>query len=347
MDNSIVQRRRGAFVAVIVLMVLTISAAVVAVAGNNFAIDERRVRIDTGDGMLDAVLATPQDRDEPTGLVVFEHGDGPVDATSGGFYRPIWEDLARTGYASLSWDKPGIGGSTGDWLDQSLADRAAEVEAAMDWAAAQPGVDPERIGLWGASQGGWVVPAVAAQREDVRFTILVSPAVNWLRQGRYNLLASLDHEDATSTERARAIEISDHTLRLLAEGADYQRYRTATIDPEPMTEARWGFVSRNYTADATADLRTIAGRDVPTLLVLADGDLNVDADETEQVYREILKRLEVQRFTGARHSLARSIVEDNEVIGLLTSVFVPRHVFAPGYTAAQRDFLHRLENTEH
>ena len=333
-------RRGHALVAVAVLAALVVTAAVVAAVGNSFAIDERRVRIETGNGVLDAVLATPRGGDAPTGVVVFVHGDGPVDATSDGFYRPIWEDLARAGYASLSWSKPGVGGSTGDWLDQSLADRAVEVGAAMDWAARQPGVDPARIGLWGASQGGWVVPRIAAQRDDVAFAILVSPAVNWLRQGRFDLLASLDHDGATADERAEAVAVSDDTQRLLDEGADYERYRAETIDPEPMTAARWGFVARNYTADATADLRAMAERRVPTLLVLADGDLNVDADETERVYRELLGAdLEVRRFAGARHSLARTAVEDHALVGLVTGVLAPRQVFVPGYTAAQREFL--------
>lgn len=345
MARTIGARRVGVLVAVAVLVALTATTAVVMVVGNSFDLDERDVRIDTGNGVLDAVLAAPRDADRPTGVVLFVHGDGPVDATSGGFYRPIWEDLARAGYASLSWDKPGVGGSTGEWLDQSLADRAAEVEAVMDWAARQPGVDPSRIGLWGASQGGWVVPAVAARRDDVAFAILVSPAVNWLRQGRFNLLATLDHDGATADERAEAVAVSEHTLRLLEEGADYERYLAETIDPDPMPAARWGFVSRNHTADATADLRAMADRGVPTLLVLADGDLNVDADETERIYRDLLgDHLEVRRFTGARHSLARTAVEDDVVIGLVVGALAPRRVFVPGYTAAQREFLRTYDH---
>jgi dipeptidyl aminopeptidase/acylaminoacyl peptidase len=329
---------------VVVAAVIGVLVAVAA-TGHAFAIEERRVRIETAAGVLDAVLATPPGAVEPTGVVVFVHGDGPVDATSDGFYRPIWEDLARAGYASLSWSKPGVGGSTGDWLDQSLADRAAEVGAALDWVVEQPGVDPRRVGLWGASQGGWVVPAVAARRDDVAFAILVSPAVNWLRQGRYHLLASLDHEGASAADRERAIAASDDTRRLLDERADYARYREETIDPEPMTRARWGFVARNYRADATPDLVAMAGRDVPTLLLLADGDLNVDADETERVYRDLLgEDVRVRRFAGARHSLARAAVEDDAVLGLVTGVLAPRRVFVPGYTSAQREFLLGLEH---
>ena len=37
-------------------------------------------------------------------------------------------------------------------------------------------IQPETIGLWGISQGGWIVPLAAAQSKDVAFAILVSAA---------------------------------------------------------------------------------------------------------------------------------------------------------------------------
>lgn len=333
------RRRRTVAGALVGVMGVLLCLCAVAAFGNTFALRLEDASIPHDGGHLDGVLAWPESVDGPVGVVVFVHGDGAVDATSDGFYQPIWESLAEAGYASLSWSKPGVGGSSGDWLDQSLADRATEVEAAMDWVAAQPGIDADRIGLWGASQAGWVVPAVAAER-DVAFAILVSPAISWIRQGRYNLLAELDEERATADERARALAVSDDTRRLLDEGADHARYRAETLDLDPMDEARWGFVSRSYLADATSDLSAMGDAQVPTLLLLAEDDLNVDVDETEAVYRDLLgASLEVRRFPDARHTLARTAVEDHTVWGTLVAVLAPREVFAPGYLDAQRDFL--------
>lgn len=341
---------RAGLVALLATLALVLTTGVVAVVGNTYALEEHDVSIPVADGHLDGVLAWPEGAspsDEPStapvGVVVFVHGDGPVDATSDGFYRPIWEALAAAGYASLSWSKPGVGGSSGDWLAQSLDDRAAEVGAAMDWLATQPGVDPDQIGLWGASQGGWVVPAVAADRDDVAFAILVSPAISWLRQGRFNTLAQLDHDGASAAERAEALAISDDSRRLLDAGADYATYLAETIDPEPMDEARWGFVRTNAGADATADLTAMGEKHVPTLLVLAGEDLNVDVDETRRVYEALLgDALTTRFFEGARHTLARPSVEDDALWGTLVGVLAPRQVFTPGYLDAQRDFLARL-----
>ncbi|MFI9237396.1 alpha/beta hydrolase family protein [Streptomyces sp. NPDC053079] len=177
-------------------------------------------RRDGADGRrLDGVLARPASGAGPFGLVVFVHGDGPVDATHETFYRPLWESFARAGYASLSFSKPGVGGSEGDWLDQSMADRAEETLAAVAWARARPDVDGRRIGLWGASQAGWVLPKVAARDRSLRFVIAVSPAVNWLRQGRFHLLARSREDGASEQEVRAALRRRETTLRLLRRGA--------------------------------------------------------------------------------------------------------------------------------
>ncbi|MBB2910659.1 hypothetical protein FHS43_001922 [Streptosporangium becharense] len=335
--------RRFATVIVAVVAVLLTGGGWVLVA-NDYALREERVSIPFDGGVLDGILATPPEPGpRPAGLVVFVHGDGPVDATAAGFYRPIWESLAAAGYASLSWSKAGVGASTGNWLHQSLGDRAREVGAAVDWAARRPGIDRRRIGLWGASQGGWVVPGVAAGRDDVTFVIAASPAVNWLRQGRYNLLAELEHDGVDAAGRAAAVAAADRTRELLERGASWREYRAATLETHPMTEARWGFVMRNFRADATADLTAMGRRGVPTLLLLGEDDRNVDADETERTYRDLLgDALTVRRFPGAAHSLARTDVEDDAVWGTIVGVMAPRRVFADGYLEAQRDFLARL-----
>lgn len=78
---------------------------------HSYDLREQRVTITGGAQPLDGVLARPEGGDGPFGLIVFVHGDGPADATRDTFYRPIWEALAKAGYASLSWNKPGVGGA--------------------------------------------------------------------------------------------------------------------------------------------------------------------------------------------------------------------------------------------
>ncbi len=334
--NGRVRRRRTALLGVVVLLVVT--GVVVTLLGNDYRTDERRVSIPTSQGRLDGVLSVPEDG-TARGLVLVVHGDGPVEATHDGLYRPWFEAAADAGFATLSWSKPGVGGSAGSWLDQTMADRADEVSAVIDWARRDTSLPTDRIVLWGASQAGWVLPKVAAARRDVDAVVAVSPAISWLRQGRFNLLAELEHEGADDEARQQAIAVSDQTRVLLDQQVDYDTYRERTTDPEPMDRERWGFVARNYTADATDDLARMAERRVPVLLMLGEHDRNVDVGETASTYRRLLgDAVDVERFDAA-HSMARPVVEDSDVAGLVTGVVWPRALLAPGVLDTYREYL--------
>ncbi|UFT00393.1 alpha/beta hydrolase family protein [Nocardia huaxiensis] len=318
---------------------MVLAAGVWILHQNDYALREERVTISGAAQPLQGVLARPRDGAGPFGLVVFVHGDGPIDATHDTFYRPIWEALARAGYASLSWDKPGVAGAEGNWLHQSMADRAAEASAAIDWARERTDIDPRRIGLWGASQAGWVLPEIAATRTDLRFLILVSPAINWSRQGEYHLRAELRARDATATDTAAALRRRDTVLRLLDEHADYARYLAESGDPEPMSADRWTFVSKNYTADASDALRRTR---IPVFLALGDHDVNVDAAETERTYRDLLTtpgRLTVARYRDATHGMTRIGLDGNSLSAVLTALFAPRSLFTPGFLTDQGDYV--------
>ncbi|WP_030222395.1 alpha/beta hydrolase family protein [Streptomyces bikiniensis] len=330
--------RRWAVWAVVGALVVGAGLAWV-VRQNTYALREERVSLRHGGKLLQGVLARPDRGPGPFGLVVFVHGDGPVDATHETFYRPLWESFARAGYASLSFDKPGVGDSEGDWLEQSMEDRAEETLAAVGWARGRPDVDGRRIGLWGASQAGWVLPKVAARDRRLQFVIAVSPAVNWLRQGRYNLLAELERDGAGDREKEAALRRREVTLALLRRGASFAEYRAAVGDAEGMTAARWAFVARNHRSDATADLR--AARGTPLLLVLAGHDVNVDVAETEAVYRAILPAasLTVARYPDATHSLVDHDVESSDVRLTMTAVLAPRRLYTDGFLAAQERFV--------
>ncbi len=270
--------------AVIGSLVLVIAAGVaVAAVGNDYRFTQRAVQIPLSGGTLSGVVTMPKDR-SAEGLVVMIHGDGPVDATQQGLYAPWFEGAADAGYATLSWSKPGVGGSSGDWLAQSMSDRAAEVEAVLDWAGAQGGLPTGRTVLWAASQGGWVFPKVVADRSDIAGVVAVGTAINWLDQGRFNLLAELDATGASDAQRQRAIANSDALRALIARDASYADYLATTTEASPMSEERWGFVKRNAAADAAADLARAAARGIPVLLLTGTHDRNVDVAETKQVY---------------------------------------------------------------
>jgi hypothetical protein len=122
---------------------------------------------------------------------VFVHGDGPNNRTAGGSYLPIMERMLAAGYATFAWDKPGSGASGGE-IDRNhlLAQRSQIVLDAIDLLKQRRDIDAGRIGLWGISQAGYVMPKVLEQSDDVAFLIAIScPGGPGVEQGAYLVAA--------------------------------------------------------------------------------------------------------------------------------------------------------------
>ncbi len=135
----------------------------------------RDVTIPAGAVNLGATLYVPKGVTQPAPAVVLAHGSGPATRDELGFY--IRTSL-RMGLAVLAFDKRGTGQSTGVYEAFSVgnSDRifralASDLVFAKQWLAMQPEVDPERIGLLGGSQAGWIMIQAAAQ-EPVRFIVV-------------------------------------------------------------------------------------------------------------------------------------------------------------------------------
>jgi hypothetical protein len=89
-------------------------------------------------------------------------------------YRFYADQFARAGLAVLTFDKRGNGESSGDYLAATYDTLAGDAAAAVDFLRAQPGVDPERVGVWGLSQGACIAPLVAARVPSLRFIVAIS-----------------------------------------------------------------------------------------------------------------------------------------------------------------------------
>ena len=113
----------------------------------------------------------------PFPVVLFVHGSGGADRTNFGGYLPIMERMLDAGYAVFSWDKPGYGESTGQLSNTRVYHQRAQIVLdAIEVMKKHPDIDSGRIGLWGVSQGGYVMPLALSQSEDIAFMICISCA---------------------------------------------------------------------------------------------------------------------------------------------------------------------------
>lgn len=334
-------RKKKIWIYAMIVVLLIGGTGIYILEQNHFAMIEQRVEIQSSAGKLTGTLVLPKNATGKLGLVLFIHGDGAMNATHDDGYKPLWERLAGLGYASLSLNKRGIDGSEGNWLDQSMDDRVEEARDTIAWAQKHPLIDPNRIGVWGASQAGWVIPKLAG-KEQLAFSILVSPAINWLRQGAYHTREQMIKDGYSETE-IQAEETYDYRVRqLLARQADYDEYLKLAQGSSVMSKDRWTFVSKNFLSDAADDLHHFNS---PVLLLLGEEDIHVDWQETERVYRKNVKPelLTVTVFPDAEHSMLSRKTADSALRAFMISLFVPRQITVPGYMDQIEQFLERLE----
>ncbi|GMB00047.1 prolyl oligopeptidase family serine peptidase [Pelosinus sp. IPA-1] len=327
-------------ISMIVIVLLFCGTALFVFKQNSFNMVEQSVEIPSPEGKLTGTLVLPENYSGKLGLVLFIHGDGPLGASHNDGYKPLWERLTSLGYASLSLNKRGINGSEGNWLDQSMDDRVEEARQAIEWVKKQPMIDEKQIGVWGASQAGWVIPKLA-EKEPLAFSLVVSPAINWLTQGKYHTRKTMEKDDRSEVE-IQSKEAYDRQVQQLLEGhASYEEYLKIAHENSLMSKDRWTFVSKNYLSDATDDLRHFNS---PVLLLLGEEDVHVNVKETEQVYRNMVKSslLTVAVFPNTEHSMLSKETADSEFRAVLISLFAPRQITVPGYMDQIEQFLKKL-----
>jgi uncharacterized protein len=122
--------------------------------------------------------------------VILIHGAGGNRASLLGEARA----LAAQGFGVLSYDLPGHGNSDGE-VHWSEGERAS-LRAAFAWLSSRSDVDPNRIGAFGFSLGGYVLAQVAAVEPKLRALVFAgtpSDPVAQVRaeQGNYWLLSEL------------------------------------------------------------------------------------------------------------------------------------------------------------
>ncbi|MBC1744247.1 alpha/beta hydrolase [Listeria welshimeri] len=306
---------------------ITLSAIVVILVallfiGNDYEMNEERVTIPTNGGRLSAVVTTPK-HDKPKGIIVFVHGDGAQEATQNGGYKPLMERFAKQGYISISWDKPGVGKSSGNWLIQSMDNRANEVNQVIEWMKVKYPDSTSKIGLWGASQAGWVIPKVMNANKNIDFSILAAPAINWMRQGEYNI--GLQAKDAGKTNK----EINQAQQNFLADSAliskceTYENYKQ-NGGKEDMSPDRYNFVRKNMNQDATEDLSKIQSK---VYLILAEKDKNVDSAETKKVYSQEIntENLETRIIPNVEHQMINPAIANSDPLINVVGLMVPKY----------------------
>ncbi|OAZ10471.1 hypothetical protein TH4_09610 [Thalassospira tepidiphila MCCC 1A03514] len=336
-----IRYRRLVRMAIVLFVLLVAVPGSLALIGlSDFDISNRptkQISFSHDDAVLSGSLILP-DAQHTGPIALLVHGDGPQDRFAGDGYLPLINALLDRGIGIYSWDKAGVGESTGNWLSQSMNDRADEAVAAYEAIkTAHPG-SRQQIGFIGFSQAGWVIPEASRMIPDNAFNVIISGAVNWQDQGDFYTRQRLLADGATQEDIERQIERNHvRDTVIFAPDASYATYLAETSDPSPMASDRYEFVKRNITSDAKADLAQL---ETPTLAMWGRDDLNVDARSDADIYRDILidqhPENEVVVIPDATHGLLRSNLFNYQLSSEMPTsrqmlyVALGRYAYAPG-----------------
>jgi fermentation-respiration switch protein FrsA (DUF1100 family) len=201
--------------------------------------------------------------------------------------------FAAAGLAALAFDFRTFGASAGEPRGQAFPlEQAEDYRSAIGWLAAQPGVDPERIGVWGTSLSGGVVLHLAACDRRVKAvaaqvpSLLTSGNCRFLQPGPEGAVAALlRSEDAlrrrdgvapcvpvVATAGEPCMFADDECRRGYADMAVPAWRNAVTVES----------LERLQAFDAAARIERIAP--TPLLLIGAEKDTLIPADLTRQAF---------------------------------------------------------------
>ena len=272
-----------------------------------------QLTVRNGDVSLAGSLWLPA---EPAGLTVLMHpGSGPSDRDNDVFFRPIRQHLLESGVAVSSFDKRGVGKSSGRWQEAAIGEQASDAIACIDALRGDASVDGP-VGLYGHSQGGWVVLEAAARCPDAAFVVTSSgPGVTPGEQERWAARGHLTRAGIPENQIEEAGRYYDRVIAMMRSGIPLavardrveangfpQAFKTLSLPVLPEDEADWQLFAAMVDYDPRPALERI---EVPVLALFGADDPITPVEDSVAVFREAVQPglLHVEVFAGAGHRL--------------------------------------------
>jgi pimeloyl-ACP methyl ester carboxylesterase len=275
------------------------------------------VTFHNGDIKLAGELFLPPS-DKPLPAVIVMHGSGDNPRWS---YYYNADFFARLGFASLVFDKRGNGDSTGNWREVGFWELAADGAAAAKYLATRKEIDAKRIGMFGISQAGWIMPMAASKSRDIAFVIAVSGGpITYEREGRWDVeywfpkkgYSQADIDEALAylkldAEVTRTGEGYDKLRAMYAEIKQRPWYKDAPsrflVPIPPKAKAR-DFDRKSIDIDHVS---IVSSLEIPVLWIYGEDDASMPGPETAALVRQICqdsnKDFTVITFPAADHGI--------------------------------------------
>ncbi len=195
-----------------------------------FSYETMEVTFDNHDAgiTLAGTITKPQNNPKAPCILLIS-GMGPTNRDGNSMYGHklfllLADFLTKQGYATLRFDKRGIGGSTGSFNPQiTINDLAQDAQAGLEYLKSLEFIDQSRIGLLGNSEGGLIASLLASQRNDIHSFISLAGAVaNDPKILAQQIKTQLGFDGASSRLQNAMEQLMEKIFTMIKNNADIQ-----------------------------------------------------------------------------------------------------------------------------
>lgn len=272
-------------------------------------------------------------------LIIQVHGSGRQGRHAG-----PWNTFAlQHGFATLCYDKRGVGASGGNYATAGYLDLADDLLAVIAFAQKQPGIDINRIGIHASSEGGWVATIAAARHPRLAFMIVrAGSGLSGSDTYMYEMQQELKDKKLTQQQYHQAVKFERRIQDMAAEKIaldsvnnfiskyrqQHEWFPKAFGDYREMQPSYYIKLQQSGRIDPATYLRTLDS--LPILWFLAGKDENVPYEIsrirlTDATNESGNPNFELITLPGARHSF---LVFDDKGVH-----------YAPGYWSKMQHWL--------
>lgn len=206
---------------------------------------------------------------------------------------PLAAALARSGIATLRYDRRGVGATGGDWLTAGFADNRRDAAAALRALARRPDIRAGAVGVVGHSEGAVHAMSLGSHPEVGAVVVLAGFARRGEDALRWQAGMVARGLPALVRPLVRGL-VGRQLSRIKATGDDVVRVAGKRVN------ARW--IRELADHDPRADLARITA---PVLAVTGDKDIQVDPADLDEIRRLVPGDVEVHRVPDLTHLLRR------------------------------------------
>ncbi|MDM5326123.1 alpha/beta hydrolase [Neobacillus sp. CF12] len=264
---------------------------------------------------LAATLTIPEGRNEKYPLVVMVHGSGPTDRDSNAkgmpmnIFKQLSDVVVSEGFASIRYDKRGVGASKGDYYETGVHDLINDARAVVEFAKKHPNIYSENVILLGHSEGSIIAPFLN-EKVAVDGMILLAgtaePLEETMTWQREEIMKDVRSVKGFQGWLLRLLKVDEKITKmnedliqaLLASDEPVIKYKGKKIN------AKWNREHIHF--DVSKPLQNIT---CPVLAITGTKDVNVKVSDLEKIKSLVQGDCETHIIQDMTHMLRKTDVE--------------------------------------